>query len=318
MAWPYLGINIHDLTLNKRIDCIYYKNIADQKIKELAEKGIKFKVEKLKMPQDQIKWYQTRPSEYVEALPYPPELNQIGKARWDLHFPHKSNESKVILFFKTKDDFCSFTPTKLLYGRFLTEYFQDFFTADEIRDMATKYYVEDSVMPDIRWAITGDEIEWVFSNCHGFYSCAKDQQPEDPVHQARVYAAGDIHIAYLLNEEGTVKARAICWPEKKLIAGVYGAKVELSRTLERLGFRHITDASEMDGAKLAKLVYKNYYIGAHIDNFPKFTDKGDYLVADNKSDIGFYLYRCKPKYTIPPGGTRWDANKNLIIEAKAA
>lgn len=333
MAWPTPPLDVIDLKTNRVLEHIYNRPQVKAACEKWEAKGFKIKV--APKPYEHIYYYYEVATNYCEPIPLPRhrKLGIKHKDAWKQYCPHLGINSSegVIDFFRTLDDFKIFKVTSILYGRFLKECFGDVLTEPEIRDIATEFYNEMKKDIDIKWATTGDEIEWVFSNAPGWVSCASTKQPTDPVHQARVYAAGDIHIAYLTTEDGKqVRARAICWPEKKLIAGVYGAKSELTRALTLLGYRSITNASEMDGAKLAKLVAPGgnqcskvnpYYVGAHIDNFPRFRDEGEHLVADHKGKMGFYLHRCVPPegFVIPPGGTWYNADGTILsITTEAA
>jgi len=322
LSWPKPKILIQEIATNKKYGRAFepqFKDKAVAKLKELNVEVVKYRLGRAPYPDWQYYTEDTYARKtYCDPID-PPSIPAFTypdqhRNKWRRFCPHTTTETKPGLmdYFKTTEDRMVFKVTSTLYGRFLTEHFSDVLTAEQIRDLGTEFNAMNDPN-DLLWANTPEEIQWVFER-GTFASCASSKQ--DPVHQAQVYAQGDISIAYLLDKLNPerVIARAICWPEKKLIAGVYGDTIRMKTKLAALGYTHIKDRSEMDGAKLKKIVYNGYYIGAHIDYFPDFVDKGEYLEALAGSGQGFYLYRSKPKTgkAIPPGGLWVDEAGNEI------
>ena len=84
---------------------------------------------------------------------------------------------------------------------------------------------------DFKLATTEDEIERVYTNyvesgglgvsCMRYASHNFPRVNSRHYHPTRVYAAGDLAIAYQANNDGKTTARALCWPSKKLYSRVY-------------------------------------------------------------------------------------------------
>ena len=98
-------------------------------------------------------------------------------------------------------------------------------------------------------ASTPDEIERVYAE-RSIDSCMTGRTG------ARAYGAGDLAIAYLADPEtNTVLARAICWPDRKILGPVYSGPAysqEVSRKalLKMSGFRFYQRSEDFAGAAL--------------------------------------------------------------------
>lgn len=77
------------------------------------------------------------------------------------------------------------------------------------------------------FAATKEEITRVYRqyNKHSASlsaSCMRHSFKHLPCHPCAVYAAGDLQVAYLKNENGETTSRSLVWPQKKLYSRVYG------------------------------------------------------------------------------------------------
>lgn len=130
------------------------------------------------------------------------------------------------------------------------------------------------------FAETADDIEWVYT--HGPSSCMAgdaDSYQTKGVHPSRVYAAGDLAVAYM-QRGGRVTARVVCWPAKKIIGRVYGDVDRILVLLDKKGFY----SGDLTGAKILKIPVARKseqgtpYVCPYIDGLGCVTDKGDHFV----------------------------------------
>lgn len=107
-------------------------------------------------------------------------------------------------------------------------------------------------------------------------------------HPTRVYGAGDLHLAYFEDKEGRIRARAICWPEKKTFGRCYPApqnwtsdgfgseaeaqecQDELRQRLRDMGYTDIGErSSALEGARLLRIPVKDtagFFVMPYLDN----------------------------------------------------
>lgn len=203
------------------------------------------------------------------------------------HAPHvcKADPSKVAF---TEDDAKGEANRQTIMkpGRFLTKFFSDVLTADEISALANKY-VARTQPGTLKFAHTADEIEQVYikgpSSCMSHSACGY----ESPYHPVRVYAAGDLAVAYI--DRGGVTARALCWPEKKLYGRVYGDAERLEPALSALGYTQ----GHMNGARLVRDEFDDgRFVCPYIDagltgsaGGSNVEDCGDFLRIDDDGEM---------------------------------
>lgn len=215
------------------------------------------------------------------------------------HYPHVSIQKTALIAF-TEDDTkgSADVQTPLKPGRYLERFFGGQLNNYVIRDLSaifsSKY--EDN---KLQFAETPDDLEEIFTE--GPSSCmskAASEYKTNGVHPVRMYAAGDLQLAYL-RRQGRVVARAIVWPEKKIYNTPYGDGARIKDLLHKAGFKSGTPF----GARLTRLKYKvdktRYtFITPHVDNSSMVIDDGEHLiVADpNKS-------KDKAAGLTTPGGT---------------
>jgi hypothetical protein len=143
-------------------------------------------------------------------------------------------------------------------------------------------YSESTEENNLLFARTEDEIEDVY--LRGPDSCMSHPQSDyrSPFHPVRVYAAGDLAIAYIERKRrtdvsGRVTARTICWPEKKIYNTIYGDNVRLSPLLEKLGYKR-AECYKFDGAKLLKKKHLGQVVVPYVDCSNGIGDGGKHLV----------------------------------------
>lgn len=180
------------------------------------------------------------------------------------HFPHMSAKNPALLCYTSGEDKGQRDiQTQIKPGRYLRQFFADVLTEKQIAAYAawqttgnkppSEY---DSSDYEMGLADDGDDIISVYDR--GPDSC---MHGEDCV---RVYAAGDLAVAYLAkadNMGGRVYARALVWPDKKMIGRVYPT----ADRYQADGFNSRDDADDCANALTARLRAQGY-------QFPHETD----------------------------------------------
>lgn len=165
---------------------------------------------------------------------------------------------------------------------------------------------------ELRYAKTGAEIAEVYIN--GPRSCMSAGQVDGgsntKTSPTRVYGAGDLQLAYLWDGEKP-RARALCWPDKKVFGRCYPAEQnyatdrfkdqaealscqqELRARLLAQGWTDIyKDPNVFVGARLRRLKHGkggNHYVMPYLDN-----DYGVNVVPDD--DSIFVMARTDPQH----------------------
>ncbi|MFT4956417.1 MAG: hypothetical protein ACI8U3_002823 [Brevundimonas sp.] len=131
------------------------------------------------------------------------------------HYAHVSLEDPAMVAF-TEDEAHGELDrqTRMKPGRYLKRYFSEALTAKQIAYLA-EWFVSGSRPPvsmDGAMALTssGDEITEVYAS--SISSCMEGQDC------VRVYAAGDLAVAFWRADDEEITARCLCWPHR----GVYG------------------------------------------------------------------------------------------------
>lgn len=196
-----------------------------------------------------------------------------NKAETALHFAHVSTEDGAKVAY-TEDAVKGQADrqTRIKPGKYLAKFFADVLSTEEIARLSAEYSkaYEDN---ELKFAHDADQWEHVYTN--GPSSCMSKSLSyyNSSVHPVRVYAAGDLALAYL-EREGEITARAIVWPEKKIHSRIYGDNVRLRGMLEDAGFSE----GDLDGAKLLRIEEGNGFVMPYVDGADGAKDDGDYLI----------------------------------------
>lgn len=146
---------------------------------------------------------------------------------------------------------------------------------------------------ELKLATTEDEIERVYTlfdrDAGGVaHSCMRFEARRfasrvdgRPYHPTRVYAAGDLAIAYLANARGETTARALVWPAKKLHSRIYcGNDSTLARLLKAQGYKGAGyyGGADMSGARLLRVESDSGdLVCPYLDEVQTVEDCGDFL-----------------------------------------
>jgi hypothetical protein len=210
------------------------------------------------------------------------------------HYAHLSTEGKaMIAYTPDADKGAADLQTRVKAGKYLTEFYGHILDAPTIARLATEFAerFEDN---ELQFAETADDIEHVYVN--GPRSCMS-HSPSDyssPIHPVRVYAAGDLQVAYL-ERDGDITARCIVWPSKKRFGRIYGDETRLWSLLEKQGYK----TGDMRGARLSRVLHNNRYVVPYVDCCSRAEDDGKHLILGSGSislgetvGLAGYNYSC--------------------------
>lgn len=188
------------------------------------------------------------------------------------HFVHVGVKDPTCVAFVSSDkDGMVDIQTPMKPGKYLTKYFAEVLTKEEIRDYAMQHSLEYEVQ-ELRFARTPEEIEKVYAYpLHD--SCFSGTK------KANCYGSGDWAVAYIADGDA-IRARSICVPERKLYIRPYGDTARLKKLLEDAGYKNGGyDREKFKGLRLVKsMMWAGFYSDAGCGTAPHPTDK-DYLVT---------------------------------------
>lgn len=213
------------------------------------------------------------------------------------HVPYRSETDPTKIAF-TEDDTkgAADRQTVTKPGRFLTKFFSDWLTPEDIAAMANEF-VAMAEPGTLKFAKTADEIEHVYVN--GPRSCMAHEagKYDSPFHPVRVYEGPDLAVAYI-ERGGDITARALCWPEKKRYGRVYGDDHRLTSLLAAEGY----ERKILSGARFGRHEDSNgNIICPFIDDVGSVSDDGEYLSIEGELsasntngylDRGYYCEDC--------------------------
>ena len=196
------------------------------------------------------------------------------------HFPHVSLQKQALIAYTENDEKGAAdiqTPTKP--GAYLTKHFGDKINEYMVRDLCTVFAAKFE-KNEVLFATTAEDIEEVYltgpSSC---MSKATEAYPTKGVHPVRMYAAGDLEIAYL-RREGRIVARTVAWPDRKVYSSsIYGDAGRIEPMLKKLGYKR----GSLVGAKLLKspVKGKGVYVVPHVDGACAVKLEKDHLVISD-------------------------------------
>lgn len=203
------------------------------------------------------------------------------------HYAHVSVKVPGnIAFTQTAEKGVRDIQTSMKPGRYLQQYYGHVLTKREIEEHAQRFLALYGTQ-SVKFAYSADVIERVYVN--GPRSCMSHGASAygSPFHPVRVYAAGDLAVAYLEEEtedDGTrITARALCWPEHKTFGRIYGNR-KLAEMLSADGWTE--DFQFAVGARLERHTYKSGFVVPYIDGVYRAADAKTHLIIDPDGDIG--------------------------------
>lgn len=218
------------------------------------------------------------------------------------HFAHVAKGDPTKIAFTPDDAFGERDgQRRMRVGRYLQQYYGDVLSNERIQELCASWDVEFGVGLAVKFGSTREEFSHVYQN--GPDSCmshgTSDYETGD-VHPAEVYAAGDLAVAYLENDD-RITARAICWPEKKLYGRVYGDTHRLHELMQALEYEHedhCDGETGFCGARLLKIAHRGGYVMPWLDHVGTVEDAGKFWRIDGEYDA-----QCTTGMMYPRGRT---------------
>ena len=187
--------------------------------------------------------------------------------------------------------------TRVKPGKYLAQFYGDHFDAPTIARMAAEFNNQHGENIVLQFADTQEEIERVYVN--GPRSCMAHPAAhfDSKIHPVRVYAAGDLAVAYIVRDD-RITARALCWPEKKRVGRVYGDETRLVDLLEEAGYTGFS-ARSLNGARMLRIADRGAFVCPYVDGDQCVGDDGKHLIlggdtygADNSNGLSCVAIRC--------------------------
>jgi hypothetical protein len=223
-------------------------------------------------------------------------MSDAQKIRKD-QFPHVSKtEPGMVAYIANDEKGMDNIHTRVKPGRYL----------EQFREVAEKYGIDLRLyakqfeqrysVKTLFFAATEDEIQDVYecgpASCmsseayrkkHGWGYPGPGGWPEGK-HACRAYAAGDLQVAYLREDDARPKskiiARALVWPEKKTHSRCYGDETRIKLMLGAAGYTF----GPPIGAKLLRFPFKRQFIVPYIDQGFQ-SGQGSLAIKDMKTHL---------------------------------
>ncbi|SHH04338.1 hypothetical protein [Bradyrhizobium erythrophlei] len=223
-------------------------------------------------------------------------------AAWDLppikdHFAHLDPVKRPGMICFTENDELGVIDrvTVLTPGRYIGRFYETEEKMDDARRRKLIALVDPS--GELLYARTPEEITKVYmegpSSCmDGSHACEFEKLPCWPT---AVYGAGDLVLAYTVNNKGRIQSRCLIWPEKKLYGRIYGDVQRMQKQLEDEGYttereRHDADGNgaHLVGARLMKVLYSDgrYTVLPYFDDIGLVVDGGDVWISVEETPAG--------------------------------
>jgi hypothetical protein len=198
------------------------------------------------------------------------------------HFVHVSTEEPgKIAFTENAEKGEADRQTRMRPGRYLQQFYS------YIGENACKHYANQFAgmyePTTVLFGETADDFERVYTE--GPNSCMSHRAGEysSPFHPVRVYATGDIQVAYIENDN-EITARVLVNKETKRFSRVYGDESRLGAALNKLGYHY--SGSALQGCRMTRAMDDHdRYIVPYVDGVYRCRDDGEYLVCDGRGEI---------------------------------
>jgi hypothetical protein len=226
------------------------------------------------------------------------------------HFAHVSTTDQGMIAYTPTDSYGrEGRKTRISPGKYLTQYFYSNLyceprqetgalnvhgnkvTCDALSWYARNFSLTYGTAETLKFATTPDEIVSVYIN--GPDSCMSKGMDDFNCdgHPCRIYGAGDLALAYTQETGGRITARALVWPDKKLVGRIYGDDMTLQMLLEEQGYAK-SNWDALVGAKMLKIRARNNtyvmpYIDSHDNGCFHVSDCGEYLIIGEGDDEMF-------------------------------
>lgn len=205
----------------------------------------------------------------------------VGHEWWDKnhnrdHFVHVSVKDPTrIAFTKSDKDGSADIQTAMKPGKYLAEFFKEILTTEQIKTFAMQHSTTFETK-ELKFATTSEDIQRVYKPELG-HSCFSVTT------KANLYGSGDFAVAYIESNDGEIKARAVCCPERKIAARSYGDSARIDKLLADAGYK-TSDYGYRDSSKWRglRLLTAHYWPGFYTDfggcTEPHPTEPDKYLI----------------------------------------
>jgi len=202
------------------------------------------------------------------------------------HFAHLGSDAARVAFTENDELGTIDRVTLLNPGRYLTRFYENQVNDDLRRQLIA------SIDPsgEILYATSIEDITRTYKE--GPSSCMDGTKNFSnlPCWPSTPYAAGDLSVAYSMNNRGRISARCICWPAKKLFGRVFGDHQRMIPAMEGEGFTYIRERNDVDGnssskcfdgARLLKIRMErtHFYVMPYFDDVKFAMDMGDHFIT---------------------------------------
>ncbi|WP_162241412.1 hypothetical protein [Rhizobium sp. Leaf341] len=182
----------------------------------------------------------------------------------------------LLMYFQSPEKRARDIRTPIKPGKYLTKFFSDVLTGEEINDLAVKWTMM-STPPKAVITQDADEIERVYKGKYNG-SCmhfANDGY-EGSQHPARAYAGPDLGTAYI-GDIDNADGRCLVWPEKKIYyPKFYGDYRRMEQAMTAIGYRSASE-DEFEGARLQRIQFGSRFVAPYLDVCGAIQDDGEYL-----------------------------------------
>lgn len=226
------------------------------------------------------------------------------------HYAHMAKDGARIAFTESAEKGAADSQLVLSGTKYLARYFSNVLAPHDIAQIGLQIGAESF---HVQFSDCADMFEKVYTE-GGIPSCmahdADDYSSE--FHPVRVYAAGDLQIAWVESPESdeenfSILARAVVWPAKKTYTRIYynssDNNAKMIKALADLGYRK--NEHGFTGARLRrKESRRGGFVAPYIDCQNCVTDDGEYLIIDPNGEMN-----CDNTNGLVDGGSRYSCER---------
>jgi hypothetical protein len=236
--------------------------------------GVKYQPRKV-APVVDLSWRQREQDRFNsgEYLPLCADLAFHAKLAKPLHYAHTAKRKPTLIAYTKDDERGAADKQSVMTIEAYIELIAQEHWSTQLKTALAKRQLEyaTAAYKPFLLATDADDIVSVYTNYDEdsesvSKSCMRFEEDDSTwskvdgkrYHPCRVYAAGDLAVAYLTNDDGYTVARALVWPERKLFSRVYDGSGRLTPLLKHAGYTpsyyHDSSNTSFRGAKLLKII----------------------------------------------------------------
>ena len=220
-------------------------------------------------------------------VPWANEKWWLESKHFAVHYPHVSRKfGDMLAYTPEEEDGVNDRQVRTRPGKYLTYFFQDVLPAGAIERWAGVWAARHGKPGKLRITMDPDEIAEVYTRKDGPESCMSyaadgfecgphSRDPNESLHPTYVYGAGDLGVAWVENSVGSVAARTIVWPEKKIWVRCFGDFARLTALLKDEGYTN----GSIEGAKLLRIEVGSGFVCPFLDYHDGVIDDLSHLIV---------------------------------------